>query len=294
MAYFKTVRKLRTNFKPKVRHASVLINGQETDSLSVFNRGLHYSDGIFETIAVHQGQPLLWERHTKRLLESCKRLRLDWTDVTTLREEASYLLQDVDHAILKVILTRHWENRSYKAQSNQVDRILIRFNWHSHGDDIYHEGVNLFLCKTVLSHRPAVAGLKTLDRIEQVLASQEWDDQDIFDGVMCDSQGKVIECTSANLFMVKKNVIYTSAVEHCGVAGIVRQLVLDIAKQLEMKVKITAFDSSALFKADEVFITNSIFGIVPVAQIEANTFNVGPVYESLRKAIAKERYPIDA
>ncbi len=125
---------------------------------------------------------------------------------------------------------------------------------------VYAQGVRLRVCDIRLAEQPLLAGMKHLNRLEQVLARAEWNDPAIAEGVLCDSHGRVISATMANLFAVVDGELLTPALDRCGVAGVARAEVL--AQCPQTRVGELALD--ALRGASEVFLSSSVRGIVPV------------------------------
>lgn len=180
----------------------MLINGQDSTTLSAQDRGLLYGDGLFETIAIRNGAPLRWERHLQRLMLGCERLGIPCPDVTTLTLESLDLCKGHDRAVLKLIVTRGVGGRGYRAPAQlQPTRILARHPWPDYPDHA-RDGVRVRLCDMRLAQQPALAGIKHLNRLEQVLARAEWNDEDIAEGLLFDREDHVIEATMSNLFLV--------------------------------------------------------------------------------------------
>ncbi|NOZ54953.1 MAG: aminodeoxychorismate lyase [Gammaproteobacteria bacterium] len=261
-----------------------LINGYFGDNLPVTDRGLQYGDGLFETIKVHQGRPLLWSRHIKRLNKGCERLKIACPAESILAAETDrFISPDLDAAILKIIITRGSGQRGYKQPVPlRPTRIIALYPYPGYPESHQVNGVSLKLCVTPLACNPILAGLKHLNRLEQVLATTEWhDDIGIVDGIMKDVHGNVIETTMANLFIVSDQALYTPDLSQCGVAGVMRGKVLELAKELQLTVSERPLTETDVLNADEVFITNSLNGIWPVNQIEQTQFVPGQITRQL-------------
>ncbi|MEN8106843.1 MAG: aminodeoxychorismate lyase [Pseudomonadota bacterium] len=264
----------------------VLLNGEPMDCVSSMDRGLLYGDGVFETITVQQGRPRCWRRHMTRLQAGCQRLGITAPDIDILQSEASVLLAGVEQAVLKLIITRGTGGRGYRVTGKEHPTRIMQLHPlpdmpESHGK----AGITVRLCSNRLSQNPALAGIKHLNRLEQVLARCEWDDPDIHEGLLCDTDGNLIEGTMSNLFLVTNGVIHTPDLSRCGVAGIMRTIVMEMAEQQGIPLKITILPLAMLEQADEVFVTNSLIGIWPVSRIDAMTFIKGPVTTALQTAL---------
>ncbi|MGD8570194.1 MAG: aminodeoxychorismate lyase [Gammaproteobacteria bacterium] len=263
-----------------------LINGKTGDQFPVADRGLHYGDGVFETVKVQGDTLCLWRDHMARLVNGCERLCLPKPDTGLLETEARQLLQtadgqalSVEKQVLKIIVTRGSGQRGYRLPDPcRPTRIVALYPYPDYPAELWSKGVRLTLCMTRLACNRALAGIKHLNRLEQVLARSEWDDEGIVDGIMLDQQAHVIETTMSNLFFVKNGMLLTPDLSDCGVAGVMRNQVLRLAEQLQRPVQIGHYFTEDLWSADEIFITNSVHGIWPVRQInEQPQLEPGPV-----------------
>lgn len=267
-----------------------LINGRPGDTLAADDRGLHYGDGLFETLAVRNGACEFWDRHMQRLLLGCERLRIPMPEAALLREEAGRLTQDNDRAVLKILVTRGSGGRGYRVPEQvQATRMLRLSEWPEYPAVHAEAGVRLRLCAQRLGNNPALAGLKHLNRLEQVLARMEWDDPAIADGVMLDQTGQVIEGTFTNVFMAKQGRLLTPRLDQCGVAGVMRGVVMDLAHTAGIDCEERALPLDALLAADEIFLTNSLIGIWPVREFEQWRNSPGTLTRTLQSALERLR-----
>jgi len=265
---------------------SVLINGGSVDCISSLDRGLLYGDGVFETIAVREGEPCFWARHLQRLEAGCRRLGLPLPDDGMLREEAAALLAGHEVAVLKIIVTRGSGGRGYQVPGiAQPTRILQRHPWPALPPACATDGVRVRLCTTRLGSNPQLAGIKHLNRLEQVLAQQEWDDPDIREGLLLDAEGFVIEGTMSNLFAVTGNTLATPDLTACGVAGIMRSVVLEQAASLGLEMAVKPLPLAEVQQADELLLTNSLIGIWPVIELDNSAWPPGPVTRQLQERL---------
>ncbi|OGT19722.1 MAG: aminodeoxychorismate lyase [Gammaproteobacteria bacterium RBG_16_57_12] len=243
-----------------------LINGLPGDALPLQDRGLHYGDGLFETLAIDGGKPRLWPRHMARLVDGCSRLRIPPPDQEVLARELTTLCEGQDAAVIKIIITRGSGGRGYQQpQPLMPTRIVARYPWPAMPDA--PRGIAVRLCETRLGHNPRLAGIKHLNRLEQVLARAEWDNEDIQEGLLRDQDGYIIEGISSNVFLVMQGILYTPSLKECGVDGVMRNLVMDAAHELNLSCKSMPLSLEHLYEAQEVFLTNSLFGIRPVRTI---------------------------
>lgn len=256
----------------------LLVDGVADGVLSPLDRGLAYGDGLFETIRFVAGRAPLWLRHLQRLRESCVRLQLPAPDESLLAREAAEVTRGMDDAVVRIILTRGLGERGYAMPAAaQPTRIVAAFAAPAFAPETYRDGVRLRLCQLRLAEQPRLAGIKHLNRLEQVLARAEWDDPSIADGVLLDGAGRVICTTMANLFAVIGGVLVTPALERCGVAGVARAEVLGLRE-----VEVRELALGELLHASELFLSSSVRGILPVRSMAETVYVPGPVTRALQ------------
>ncbi|WP_260960857.1 aminodeoxychorismate lyase [Pseudomonas citri] len=258
------------------------VDGRPADVLSLKDRGLAYGDGLFETIAVRKGIPVLLERHLQRLELGCQRLVLK-LDRTELSAELEAYARRLGDGVLKLIVTRGDSLRGYAADPSAPVRRILQGNPPAAYPDAHAEqGIRLFPCTTRLSEQPLLAGLKHLNRLEQVLARAEWRDGDHAEGLMLDISGRVIEGVFSNLFLVRDGVLFTAELSRCGVAGVMRAELLFQAESHGIATQITDISLEQLHQADEVFVCNSVYGVWPVHACGSARWSVGPLTRKLQ------------
>jgi 4-amino-4-deoxychorismate lyase len=255
----------------------LLVNGAIQTNVEISDRGLQYGDGLFETIAIRNNSPLFFQEHLQRLAEGCSRLKIPQPDLQVLSSEAQQLCQQNSEAVLKIIITRGSGGRGYKQpETLSPTRILSLHPFPIFPKDYPLHGIHARFCQTPLGITPALAGIKHLNRLEQVLARAEWQDDDIQEGLMQDVNGNLIEGTMSNLFWVKNGQLFTPALVNSGVAGIIRKLVIMLSSQHGMSVQEQNLTQTQLLAADEIFVCNSIIGIWPVIRLANHDFAIGP------------------
>ena len=260
--------------------ARMLVNGAPSEVVPALDRGLAYGDGLFESIRFVGAAAPLWSRHMQRLVESCERLRMPAVDVPQLWREALEVTRDLPQSVVRITLTRGIGERGYTPPlSPQPTRIVAAFAPPPVGDEIYSRGVRLRVCDIRLAEQPLLAGMKHLNRLEQVLARAEWNDPAIAEGVLCDTHGRVISATMANLFALVDGVLLTPAVDRCGIAGVARAEVLAACPQA--RVGVVTLD--ALLNAREVFLSSSVRGILPVHSLGDRVYVPGAVTRQLQQ-----------
>lgn len=263
-----------------------LINGEISEHISISDRGLQYGDGVFETIAVHHGRPLLWQQHIARLLDGCERLRIrPAPDAESVGRDADELCADAQQAVLKVLVTRGESGRGYAISGqSRPNRIVMLSPWPTYPREYADTGVEVRICDTRISRNPPLAGIKHLNRLEQVLARSEWQ-LEYAEGLMLDEEGNIIAGTMTNLFLWSRGTLLTPDLSRSGVTGIMRAAVLDGAKKMSLPCRVSAITREMLDGAEEVFLTNSLIGIWPVWRIESMQYNIGDTTRRLQKEI---------
>lgn len=267
--------------------ATILFNGQPSDSVPVTDRGLHYGDGLFETLAVINGTPRFWQRHFDRLLIGCTRLKIPAPAEELLLQEIATLSQGKGSCVIKLIITRGSGGRGYRPPHPVTPtRLLICYPFPQYPERNSTAGVEIRLCKATLGCNPLLAGIKHLNRLEQVLARSEWDDDMIAEGLMANHEGNIIEGTMSNIFLVCKGELHTPDLSACGIDGVMRGIVIEQARLLDIPLRITNITPTQLGQGSELFLTNSLIGIWPVNRCGEQTYTVGPVVKQLQQALA--------
>lgn len=250
---------------------NTLINGLSSDVLPADDRGLLYGDGLFETLRIQAWHPCLWQRHLARLGNGCQRLGLACPDGEVLRQEADHLIRSAGmrQGVLKIIVTRGSGGRGYQAPpSARINRILSVTPEPPELDQLRRDGMTVKLCRTTIGRQPALAGLKHLCRLEQVLAAGELHDTDFQEGLMFDCDNLLIEGTRSNVFLRQGERWLTPDLAQAGVAGIIRGLLLEIMKNNGLQVVTDRVVKEDVKTADEIILTNSLLGLCPVRAVE--------------------------
>lgn len=277
------------HFFPMADVIHQLVNGQVDTSLNTLDRGLNYGHGVFETMKITSGRPLLWHDHLSRLLSSCERLKISIETLQADLENDLLSLPALDQAVLKVIVTAGVGGRGYQAPVGSMPtRIVQVFSYPSYPDQPALLGIKARWCQIQLSSAPLLAGMKHLNRLEQVLARSEWSDQDIREGIVCGSDGFLAEGTMSNLFVVRDGVLKTPLLSNYGVEGIMRNHLLQLAHAAEIPVEVAPLSKEDLLTADEVFFCNSLIEIWPLRQLEQQSFTIGPITRQLQCLLQSE------
>ncbi len=269
-----------------------IANGRPVHSVSIEDRGYLYGDGLFETIAIRGGAPRFWDSHLARLRISCERLGLSPPDAETLRADlaAALLAAEIDTscATAKIVVTAGPGPRGYRRAANVATLHRVgAFAARPLAREHYAKGVTVRVCQTRIAAQPRLAGMKTLNRLEQVLARAEWTDPAIFEGLQLAADEHVICGTMSNVFIVTAGQVATPALTQGGVAGIMRQEVLSVLAAHETDCAVRNISLAELKAADEVFLTNSQFGLLPVQQLGSRRFAAGATTRNLMASLAQ-------
>ena len=267
---------------------TTLINGSFNIAISALDRGFSYGDGVFRTIKVVNGLPERWPIHYQTLVEDCSALGIVCPSADLFINDFERLFTVEDFvAVAKIIVTRGESERGYKPPAiTTPTRVMIKSTLPGYPDSYFTEGVRLHLCETRISHQPKLAGVKHLNRLENVLARMEWHDPAIAEGLMLDLAGNVIECTAANIFARFKGALVTPKLDLCGVAGITRRQIMSHAHLLKLDASVETMDLEKLFNADEVVICNSLLGIWQVRTLANKTWPKQSMATDIRKVLS--------
>jgi len=272
-----------------------LVNGELTKSLSVNDRGFNYGQGVFETIAVVNKKLIFWAEHYKRLVVGCNALGISVPVESGLKNDITCLINDSCNKnafVVKIIITRGDGERGYREPvKNDTNNVLILSNYPRYNKNYWSNGVSVKLCNTKLSHQQQLAGIKHLNRLEQVLARQEWDDE-FQEGLMFDELGNLIEGVMSNVFIIENKTVITPFIKYAGVKGVMRQIVMGLCESRGITYKEDDVSLERLLSANEIFLTNSLIGIWPVKNVENTMYPVGKITKKITYDLFKE-YLVD-
>lgn len=261
----------------------ILVNGDKGKTIDVTDRGFQYGDGLFETCEVRNGQPVLLDLHLQRLNAGCEKLLIPYPGFELLQLETQQICQHSELAVLKIIITRGTGGRGYKEpETIHATRVLSLHPFPDYPQCYKEHGITTRFCRTRLGLNPELAGIKHLNRLEQILARAEWKDIDIQEGIMLDINDNVIEGTMTNVFYVKNGILYTAILTHAGVLGIMRHVIMTIASEHNISVIQKSITKDNLLSADELFVCNSIIGIWPIKQLATSHFLPGKITGQLQ------------
>ncbi|MDP2561682.1 aminodeoxychorismate lyase [Psychrobium sp. 1_MG-2023] len=264
--------------------ASTWLNGKACDNIAINDRGLAYGDGLFTTMLVEKGQCCLFERHLARLQNGIKQLAMSQIDFGQLIEQLTSLANEIEHGVIKVIITRGQGVRGYSSLGCDTPSVIVSHSaYPTSYDDYIKHGLNLGVSTIALGLNPLTAGIKHLNRLEQVLVRQQIDQEQWADAVVLDCQGYVVETNMANLFWVSDGTVKLPALDFAGVDGVMRQHILAYLKQQQIPYEIDRFRLGSLVSAEEIFISNSLIKVVPITAIAEHAYSIGPITQQLQR-----------
>ena len=253
--------------------------GDPEHALAVTNRGLHYGDGLFETMLLRAGQIRFLDIHVERMKEGCRRLGIALS-ATELLQELTRLPHAAQPAIVKLLLFRTGTGRGYRPpRDGGAMRLMLLYPWTEAPAQL-----RVQWCASRWSRNPQLAGLKHLNRLEQVLAQAELNAA-VDEGLMLDTEGELVSATSGNVFLVERGKLRTPDLRACGVKGVMRTQVIAVAKASGLTVEECALWPTDFERADEAFVTNALRGVRPITQLDTWCRPVGPVVGQLQRVL---------
>lgn len=263
-----------------------LVNGEISSLVPAGNRGLQYGDGVFETIAMLNGTPRFWQLHMDRLAIACEQLDIPQQPQQLLLREVQTVTAGRGQCVVKILLTRADSGRGYSpGKPSPPDRIISA---HPLPDDILRQsqlGIAASICNLRLGVQPQLAGLKHLNRLEQVLARAEIAQRNVDDGIMLDPDDHVVCATAANIFLVLNGRLLTPRMDRCGVRGVMRAAILQAFRPLCEQRRIQL---DMLPDAKEVFMCNAVRGVIPITRIDHWEYEIGPRTREVQEWLAQQ------
>ena len=265
-------------------------NYEPVEVVPIDDRGFQYGDGLFETIAMRDGKPRLWQFHIERLADGCERLGIRMPAEQDLREQLDSAFDaGAGSGIAKLILSAGSGPRGYARGKGKEPRVFVGvFTSEGLSRTAYADGVDAMVCETRLAGPSVLAGLKTLNRLEQVFGRSECVAANAFEGLMVDADERVICGTMSNVFIVIDHKLITPALTRCGVAGVMRRLVLESFAANDNAVVIRDVALAELWQSDEVFLSNSQFGVVPLRRCKDRQWSPGDITRECQRLLAAQ------
>jgi len=267
-------------------------DNKPADVVSIDDRAFQYGDGLFETIAIRSGEPRLWNYHLDRLTTGCERLRIAPPDLRSLRTQLDHAVAQSGeipaYCAAKIVVSCGVSARGYARETPTSAATYIGvFATMPVATELYRDGVETLVCDTRLALFSATAGLKTLNRLEQVLARSECTTHSAFEGLTLDASEQLICGTMSNVFIVSNQTIITPSLHRCGVEGVMRRHTIETLHANGIAVDIRDVGEDELYRSDEVFLTNSQFGILPVRRCGEKVWRQHPLTQKVMAMMAE-------
>lgn len=265
------------------------VNGKPGNLISIRDRGLLYGDGVFRTLRATHGKAQHWPLHYQKLRHDCTALGIVCPDVALLSAELNGLLAQHPDGVVKLIVTRGEGTRGYAPPVSAVSTHIWDVSpLPSYPADRATLGIKVRLCQLRLSQQPRLAGIKHLNRLENVLAAAEWNDTEVAEGLLLDTDGNVIEGIRSNLFLVSQSKLITPDLSRCGVAGVQRERVMAWAARHNMPLQVRDVGLDEMLHADELFMVNSIIGLWPVRELEQHRWSNFSIAAQIRHSLDQQ------
>ena len=276
---------------PSTVYVNGRITGERDAVVSVFDHGLLYGEGIYETLRTYNGRPFLYDRHMRRLRNSARMIVLDlpFTDA----DMASRIRKTLDasdlegaEAYIRVLVTRGVGELTYDPQATPVPSvIIIVMPQVDPTPDQYERGVRVVIVDVVRNHPETVNPMiKSNNLLNSALGAQEAIRRGGYEGIMRNYRGELSECTTANLFIVKDGAALTPPLESGLLPGITREFLFEVGKEASIDVREQVLRDDDLFSADEAFLTSTTREAVPIVTVNDRTIGSGrpgPVTKTL-------------
>ena len=256
----------------------MLVNGKQGNLISIRDRGLLYGDGVFRSMRVSQGHALHWPLHYQKLQHDCTALGIVCPDFSLLSAELDSLLMQHPDGVAKLIVTRGQGIRGYAPSAQATSTHMWDISpLPDYADDRATIGIKARLCSLRLSAQPRLAGIKHLNRLENVLAAAESNNADVAEGLLMDTEGNVIEGIRSNIFLASNGKLITPQLSRCGVAGVQRDRVMAWATRNDMPLQVRDVQLDEMMNADEVFVVNSVIALWSIRELEQRRWAAFPV-----------------
>jgi len=260
------------------------VNGIEEKHILISDRGLAYGDGVFTTAKLLNGKVQLLAAHLDRLIDSCQKLNIVLPDIDKVTIELTNIASHFELAVVKVMVTAGQGGRGYSRQGCSSSNVIITVHpFPEHYHLWQTKGVELGLSNFKLGLNPSLAGLKHLNRLEQVMIRRELDQKPEDDLLVTNISGQIVETSCANIFWQKAGQYYTPDLSESGVAGLIRRFILETTPDIQ----IVKANLDELSHADAMFICNSVMGIVPVRRYQNRDLDINKVLNFKSKLMSQ-------
>ncbi len=268
----------------------------EQAMVSVFDHGFLYGDGIYETMRAYGGRIFLLDKHMSRLKRSAEAIGLQLPLTLEATGEAlmeSLTVNKLHEAYIRIQVSRGpGEIGLDPALCPAPTMVIVSKPFHDYPAEQFANGVSAAIVQTRRNHPLALnPAIKSTNFLNNILARIESIKSGVYEGIMLNWEGFLAEGTTSNLFLARKNVLYTPHVDSGILEGVTRGLVLYLARKQRIQTKESLLRPKDLYEADECFITNTTLEVLPVTTVDGKTIGdgrPGPVTKALMKAYTGE------
>jgi aminodeoxychorismate lyase len=250
------------------------INGrfipEQEASVSVLDRGYLYGDGLFETLRVYGGRPFLWERHWRRMADGAEFLRMSLPcGEEALLGSALQLIarNEMPDSVLRIHLSRGIGPRGYSIQGTTGTTLIMTLHPAPVAQSKPLEW-SLAVASVRLPARDQLARFKTCNKLHQIVARTEAEDRGANDALLLNTDGRVAETTSCNLFWVWNDTVFTPPVESGILPGITRGVMMELCAKLTLPCEEKNIGLDDIKRADGIFLTSSVLEVIEVANVD--------------------------
>jgi branched-chain amino acid aminotransferase len=265
--------------------ATVNVNGRIADqdhaTISVFDHGFLYGEGVYETLRTYNGQPFLFDRHLRRLRNSAGMIALPvlFTDSemeAQIRHTMAAANLD-DEAYIRVLVTRGVGELTYDLKATPTPSVVIIVKAQvDPPPDAYEQGVRVVIVDIVRNHPGSVNPMiKSNNLMNSALAMQEAFRHGGFEGVMRNYRGEIAECTTSNIFVIKQGAALTPPLDAGLLPGITREFIFELGVEQRIPVREAVLRDDDLLGADEAFLTSTTREIVPIVSVGDHRIGAG-------------------
>ncbi|TKI07703.1 aminodeoxychorismate lyase [Martelella alba] len=260
------------------------INGQPRRHLSLTDRAIHYGDGFFTTARIRDGGIDLLPYHLDRLTQAGERLLFPAIDRAELEREMRIVAEHAGEGVLKVIISRGAGGRGYGREGVSAPiRIMSLGAMPAHYPSWRDRGVCLCLSPVRLACSPLLAGIKHLNRLEQVLVRAHLSQTaQADDAVVLDARGYVTECSAANIFWRRGRDVYTPTLSQAGVAGVMRRHIMAMLADSAFTLRQTDALPAVLAEADELVLCNALMPVLPASRFADRSYTERTLFDFLK------------
>jgi len=246
------------------------------------DRGLAYGDGVFETLLAHAGSLPWWPRHRARWMHGAQRLGIAFPQDSLLEQALSDALQWQPNGVIKLVLTRGAGGRGYTPGA-ALPTLVVSV---SERPKTALPALSIDVLRCNLAEQPVLAGIKHLNRLEQVLGSIEAKERGLDDGLMATSNGHITCSTRANVFACIEGQWRTPPVDRAGVAGTARGVLMDQWPELT----VAPLTHGDLQRVEALFLANAVRGILPVGRLGARDVDAEHTGIGLARALLADSH----